>query len=215
VLSKHSYIAIVGSLSFHIIFLLLVKQHAASFESTKGIPLPAVVIEVSLHAPEAEKRISPADEGKTEPNVHQAFELAHSSIALDSDRRLLTPPPTPIGTDAPETRKTLPGFGFGGVTYYPTSKLTIRPVPTTRPIIELPEGWLEAFGQTVLTLYINSNGTVDEVIVRRTELDSELHHSIIAAFKKLSFVPGELNGVPVASVMTIDTYLSASISDNN
>lgn len=169
-----------------------------------GIPLPPVVMQVMIRPPDA-----PAPRQVAAPSTPVVPALPPPPpTAL----RLLTPPPVPIEIIGAATPAPAPERGVVEPVYFPTSKLTVAPRPTAPPQVHLPKDWLEAFGQSVLTLYVNASGTVDAVTLRRTNLPPELHDSVLEAFRNLLFVPGEIDGLAVPSVLTIEADISAPIS---
>jgi TonB family protein len=141
------------------------------------------------------------------PLLQRSFE----QTGAGEDILLLTPPELDIGIPKPEPVRLNEGIGMRGRTYHPTSALTQRPSPVEEPKVILPDGWLEASGQVVITLYINMEGNVDEALINRTNLAPELQNAVVHAFKKLDFAPGEIGGRPVDVVMTIEVDLTAML----
>jgi TonB family protein len=93
-------------------------------------------------------------------------------------------------------------------TYYTTDQLTKRPQPTSEPRLEVPEiGPIFASGKVILKIWINELGKVDSVDVEKSDLAQAIAATAAAAFARLHFVPGELNGRPVGTMMRIEvTY---------
>ncbi|MSQ63588.1 MAG: TonB family protein, partial [Betaproteobacteria bacterium] len=87
-------------------------------------------------------------------------------------------------------------------------QLTQRPRPTTEPRLDVPEiGPMFASGKVILRVWINELGNVDSVDVEKSELAAAVAATAAAAFGKQRFVPGEINGRPVGSMMRIEvTY---------
>jgi TonB family protein len=89
--------------------------------------------------------------------------------------------------------------------YYTTDQLTTRPQPTSQPTLLTPElGPFVPSGKVVLKVWITELGNVASVEVEKSELPEAVAASAAAAFGKLRFVPGQLNGLPVGSMMRIE-----------
>ena len=93
-------------------------------------------------------------------------------------------------------------------TYYTTDQLTKRPQPTAEAELDAPEIWsVDASGTIILKLWINELGDVISVDVEKTDLPEIFSQTAVAAFRHLHFVPGELNGQRVGTMMRIEiTY---------
>lgn len=90
-------------------------------------------------------------------------------------------------------------------TYYTTDQLTKRPQPTAEAELETPEIWpLLASGTIILKLWISELGDVISVDVEKTDLPEIFSRTAVAAFKNLRFVPGEINGRRVGTMMRIE-----------
>lgn len=129
--------------------------------------------------------------------------------------RLLTPPPVAPELTGAERAPVSPRQALLDATYYPTRQLSVRPSPTTEPTLTLPPNWFEAFGRTILTIYVNADGSVQEVVLRDTNLPPELHENVVDAFRRLSFNPGEIDGRRVPSFMSIEANVSMLLSQRN
>jgi TonB family protein len=93
-------------------------------------------------------------------------------------------------------------------TYYTTDQLTKGPRPTSAPRLNVPElGAMFASGKVILKVWINDLGNVVSVDVEKSEVPEAVSATAAAAFGKLRFLPGELNGRPVGAMMRIEvTY---------
>jgi TonB family protein len=89
--------------------------------------------------------------------------------------------------------------------YYSTDQLSRRPQPLaaaeldpeqTKPVV--------ASGKVVLKLWISDTGSVAEVEVESSDMPAMFTRTAVAAFKRLRFVPGERDGRPVGTVITIE-----------
>ena len=100
------------------------------------------------------------------------------------------------------------GFGLlplPAPTYYTTDQLTKRPQPTAEAELDTPElGPIPASGTIVLKLWITALGDVIAVDVEKTDLPEIFSTTAAAAFRNLRFVPGEINGQPVNTMMRIE-----------
>jgi TonB family protein len=90
-------------------------------------------------------------------------------------------------------------------TYYRTSELTKPPRPTSQPELDVPRSVARRVsGKVVLKLWISELGNVDSVEVESSNLPETVSGTAAAAFRKLSFVPGEIDGRRVRTLMTIE-----------
>jgi len=89
--------------------------------------------------------------------------------------------------------------------YYETDQLTKRPQPEFLAELETPETKIVvASGKMILRLLIDDQGAIAEVTVEKSDLPEIFSRTAIAAFKQSRFIPGELNGLRVGSVMHIE-----------
>jgi TonB family protein len=90
-------------------------------------------------------------------------------------------------------------------TYYTTDQLTKRTQPASAPVLDAPElGPVFASGTVILKLWINELGDVISVDVEKTDLPEAYSRTAVAAFRNLRFVPGEVNGRRVGTMMRIE-----------
>lgn len=90
-------------------------------------------------------------------------------------------------------------------TYYTTDQLTKRPQPVGAVELDGPEiRPILASGTIILKLWINELGDVISVDVEKTDLPDIFTRTAVAAFEQLHFVPGELNGQRVGTMMRIE-----------
>jgi outer membrane biosynthesis protein TonB len=92
--------------------------------------------------------------------------------------------------------------------YYTTDQLTKRPLPMSDPKLDVPEiGPIFASGKVILKIWINELGIVKSVDIEKSDLPEAISATAAAAFGKLRFIPGEINGRPVGSSMRVEvTY---------
>lgn len=95
------------------------------------------------------------------------------------------------------------------VVYVPSNELTRKPVPVgdwDDLSWRLPP---QAHGTVILTIYISSTGTVNRFEFGNP-VSSELHEWISGLLMKgAPFMPGERQGIPVPTRMTIELDLSS------
>ena len=90
-------------------------------------------------------------------------------------------------------------------TYFPPDKLTKRPQATGEPQLYTPEVMLiPAAGSLSLKLWISEFGDVIAVDIDNSDLPEAYAQAAIAGFMKLHFVPGEINGRSVGTVLPIE-----------
>jgi TonB family protein len=95
-------------------------------------------------------------------------------------------------------------------TYYTTDQLTKRTQPTSEPQLDAPElGPVFASGTVVLKLWINELGDVVSVDVEKSDLPEAYTKTAVAAFGNIRFVPGEVDGRRVGTMMRIEVIYGA------
>lgn len=201
---------LLASIALHVVILAF-TQGSSSFKSgpqIKGVRLPPISVDVTIRTPE-----QPAVREAVTPLAPlPLFDIPHPISPKDEAPRLLTPPPFPfeqLGADA----LPMPDLsGFIPTNYLPSSTLTVRPRPSREPEIQLPPGWLEAFGVAKLTLYLSADGKVDAITILKTDLPPEIQTAVREAFEKLQFSPGQIDGRAVPAVMTIETTVALTMS---
>ena len=89
--------------------------------------------------------------------------------------------------------------------YYPSEVLTLRPVPLSE--VHLEEEFILSVwpvGPAVLSLWIESDGRVSWVEIEASEYPEKLTEALRAAFGKLRFRPGEVDGLGVPVLLRIE-----------
>ena len=95
--------------------------------------------------------------------------------------------------------------------YYSSEQLTKRPLPTAEAALDTAETWaIPATGKIILKLWIDERGEVTAVDVEKSELPEIFSKTAAAAFKTLRFLPGELHGQRVRSMMRIEVIYDDS-----
>jgi TonB family protein len=92
-----------------------------------------------------------------------------------------------------------------GPAYYSSDQLTKPPRPTSEPKLDVPRSIARAVsGRVVLRLWIDELGNVASVEVESSDLPETVSGTAAAAFGKLHFVPGEIDGQRVRTLMRIE-----------
>ncbi len=114
-----------------------------------------------------------------------------------------------IAQAAPEPSMGIDVLPIPAPAYYTSDQLTRRPKPLAAPKLEVPPQLAPSFdsGKVILKLWINELGAVTSTEVELSEVPEAVSALAAAAFAKLRFVPGEINGRPVGVMMRIEvTY---------
>ncbi|NMQ27465.1 TonB family protein [Candidatus Accumulibacter phosphatis] len=96
----------------------------------------------------------------------------------------------------------LPAELSAGLWYFRRSELTVAAVPLDEPAIEPPDdsaGHALRGGKVVLRVFLAADGAVDRVEVASSNLPPAYDEAAVAAFSRLRFRPGEIQGVAVSS----------------
>ena len=110
--------------------------------------------------------------------------------------------PRPLVLDRARGTNQLP---IRAPTYYRTDELTKPPRPTSVPKVDVPRSLARSVsGKVVLKLWISELGNVDSVEVESSNLPETVSGPAALAFKKVRFIPGEIDGRRVRTLMTIE-----------
>lgn len=124
----------------------------------------------------------------------------HGKTALQDARELKDAEahdaPTP---DAPQPTST----------YVDESLLTARPSVSGDILIPFPPDAPEGVFKATLKLYIDEHGSVQQVDVEEISIPEPLANAAISAFKAARFAPGEVNGAPVKSTLSIEIVFNS------
>jgi len=89
--------------------------------------------------------------------------------------------------------------------YFTADRLTKPPLATSQPLLTIPRTMARyVTGRVMLKVWINELGGVDEVGVERSDLPETVSSFAADAFRKLHFVPGEVDGRPVGVLMRVE-----------
>lgn len=117
----------------------------------------------------------------------------------------------PAATDATPDAAASSGLGllpFEGIAYYASSQLTQGPLPLGEIALDDPAlAPIVASGKMIMTLWINALGEVEKAEVEDSDIPVLFAGPAVAAFKRLRFLPGELQGRAVAAMMKIEVTL--------
>jgi len=99
-----------------------------------------------------------------------------------------------------------------GSRYFRRSELTVGAVPLDEPAIEPPDdsaGDALRGGTVVLRVFLAADGAVDGVEVASSSLPPAFGEAAVAAFSRLRFRPGEIQGVAVSSESRFEVAFDA------
>ena len=129
------------------------------------------------------------------PSVESPVAASAAPLVARGQRRLAESlPPYPAQPFLPAL-PTGPG-------YFRTSELTVAAALLDEPLIELPDdGAGDALrgGKVVLSVFLAADGAVVRVEVASSSLPPAYGDAAVAAFSRLRFRPGEIQGVAVSS----------------
>jgi hypothetical protein len=96
--------------------------------------------------------------------------------------------------------------------YFPAEKLTRQPELSEAIDDKLNESFEAGFrGHAVIRLFLDESGKVDKVSVLESTLPIDVEGIVVTLFFKARYRPGEIDGVPVMSEMTVSTDLTTTI----
>jgi hypothetical protein len=148
---------------------------------------------------------------------HTPPQTAKSSVSPDAGSRF----PEPAVITSPMSETDLLPVGYEttqptedtreSVEYVSSGRLTRLPTPLEDIDLDLPDiSGIAANGMVEMTLFIDSSGSVADVLALADTEDLRLFSNLVAErFRKARFAPGEINGRPVKSQLKI-TVVSES-----
>jgi len=89
--------------------------------------------------------------------------------------------------------------------YFSSELLTVRPYPLT--ILDEMLGDVtpaEMFGKAVLKIWINATGEITRIETESSDMSEAFHSGLLAAFERMRFMPGQVDGKPVGSILKIE-----------
>ena len=128
----------------------------------------------------------------------------HTSAEIPAD-----PQQTGLSTDEPEVGADRNPIFEQGILSPPSAYvdervLTARPRVLGAPQFTFPSDAPEGVFSATLKIYIDELGNVQRVAIPGDELARPLTDMVIAAFMALKFAPGEVNGQPVKTTLSIE-----------
>lgn len=144
------------------------------------------------------------------PEAAYKEEAAPSAPLQGNDSETLAPgTPDREGNSTKPTMDHGPGDGSGELRYFLGDQLTVRPYPLT--VLEDP-GTLEPepdgrSDRVVLRIWISDSGEVTGTETEFTDMPARVHDAVVVAFRRMRFMPGEIDGRRVGSILRIEmTY---------
>jgi TonB family protein len=128
-------------------------------------------------------------------------EVAPAAVAATA------PPPPPSEPARPEGRlsRGLDLLPVPADPYFTTDRLTKQPIATSQPSLFIPRQTARyVSGRVLLKIWISEFGAVEEVEVEHSNLPETVSAFAAAAFRKLQFEPGEVDGRPVGVLMRVE-----------
>ena len=179
-------VAFVASVIFHACFLNW-QVHVPTLGQL-GLERPAIAtLRVSLRIQQDQPAAVPED--TSVKTLEPSTPPVDPSKAVD----VLHEKPQSSALDAKASQESIPLAG-----YYPVSKLTLMPDAISRFDIKAPVGGDTGLGGKItIRVWINAKGGLDNVRVVANGLPADYAEVALAAFGKLRFSPGQINGVPV------------------
>ena len=96
--------------------------------------------------------------------------------------------------------------------YFPGDNLTVAPKALTDPVLEADDpADYSIMGTIVLKLWISEKGDVIYTEVGHTDLSERSALVVEKAFQKIRFIPGELNGKRVGTVLQVEVNYENSL----
>lgn len=96
-------------------------------------------------------------------------------------------------------------LAFDESIFIPSAKLSVRPVPVGEILVPYPEGFEgRGLSKAILSLFIDEEGAVVRVNVDKSAVPVQFQEAATEVFARASFRPGEIDGRPVKSRMSIE-----------
>ena len=218
--------ALLASLLLHALLWTLPRPTPGG--AAAGAPRPgAAAVVASLRAAVGEESpatapppvLPPQRVGEPPPAAEADADAADAAIVVTAlgERRLAAYVPPWL---------TQPGVVHtpAGVWYFPRAELTLPPALESEPVLSGSENAGSAGparGKVVLRVLVGADGAVERVEVERSELPAAVAEAAVAAFSRVRFRPGEIEGVAVTSEarfavdFDVDDFGSSKASDRS
>ena len=153
-----------------------------------------------------------ANSSENDGRLQDAFkeEAAPTGPFPGNDSEIVPPgtPPSDGNSRKPEMNQG-PGIGTSELRYFSSDQLTVRPYPLT--ILEnvgmLEPELIDRGERVVLKVWISDSGEVAAMETEFTDMPASVHEATVAAFRRMRFMPGQIDGKRVGSIMKIEmTY---------
>ena len=185
-----------------------------------SINLPALLIVALAHGMLMTEAISPfAKVGGPSSLAPPSLQVVLLSPVTAPQLQALQPfsvtAPLPIATEEVVPASTQaepiapPSLEAGMPLYYPASVLSRMPEIEGLFEVQLPPG-LNLNGQVELRLWIDAAGKLDRIQTISSELPAPYQQAAIAAFQRMHYRPGQIDGQPVAAFVDIVVEMNAS-----
>jgi len=203
---KRLLVALLTSLLLHLLAGLLLLQAVAT--AATGQPESAAVL-VTLRAtvgrqPAQAAAAEPLPPTDGPPAVERAPETSEALLATLGERRLAAYVPPYLATilNVPQ-----------GSWYFSRAELSVPPQLQDEPLLQLPPdhgGAAPAAGKLVLRIFVGASGAVEGVEVASSSLSPAFDEAAVAAFSRVHFRPGEIEGVAVTSETRFEVVFDGS-----
>lgn len=182
---------------------LLLSLHGPD---THGSPQVAFAPAAAAGAADAAGQPTPAKEvtAVTEVRAASALLEPETMASAAGEQWAAELPPSPA---QPLLPKQPPASG-----YFRGSELTLAAVPLDEPSIEPPDesaGDPPHGGKVVLRIFLSADGVVERIEVASSTLPPAFDEAAVAAFSRLRFRPGEIQGIAVSSESRIEVVFDA------
>jgi TonB family protein len=146
---------------------------------------------------------------KVESSKLSPSPIATASALAEKTLQETTPPQTAASAQIDKASQQAAEEAAWQAQYRLSSSLQKRPQPLAdvQPVYPVKAG--RTRGNVVLQLFINEAGGVDKVVVVSAKPEGIFEDSAVDAFRKASFSPGTLLGIPVKSQITINVSFTA------
>lgn len=201
---RHLLFALAWSAIAHFLVVIAAPLDGGARETRAYRATPTLLVRLINASPgnnfefPANVTIGPAKPAEFSPNMSIASPEPREAVgALHEERS--------------KGKELLPGRppDFHEVEYFPSERLSVRPYPLTvlesAGVAEFGQNGLQ--GRLVLSVWVSAEGVVVAAETEYTDMPESIHEASVAAFLRMRFSPGKIDGVPVGSVMKIEiTY---------
>ncbi|MBI4985642.1 MAG: energy transducer TonB, partial [Rhodocyclales bacterium] len=155
-----------------------------------------------IHTPKATPRTFAATLATARPDGAQDVPARNASAASTLHPLAIERDPESPPSQHSEGANLIP---LPAPAYYTSDRLTKRPqAQYVAELDTLETQSVIASGKIVLQLWINDQGSAVNVLVEKSDLPDVFTNAAVAAFRQSRFLPGELNGRRVGSIMRIE-----------